>query len=83
MVIKWASQINDVLQNDSSELSGGANPVPAVEIQFWNCRLRNLKYIYEQLRDPRVRSMAVILEKSDSAYFACFKKLFTSIVACK
>lgn len=30
VVIKWVTQINDVLQNDSSELTSGANPVPTV-----------------------------------------------------
>lgn len=81
VVIKWASQIHEVLQNDSSENELDLNPIPAVEIKFWNWRLRNLQFIYEQLREKRVKSMAVILEKTDSAYFACFKNLFKSIVA--
>lgn len=53
------------------------------EINFWNNRLDNLQYIYEQLRDERVRKMAVVLEKTDSAYFPCFKTLFRNIVAGK
>lgn len=101
VVIKWATQIHAVLQNNSSEAGAGLNPVPSVgkikiqvkilprkpslfhyiEITFWNWRLRNLQFIYEQLRDQRVKSMAVILEKTDSAYFACFKDLFKSVVA--
>ncbi|EFA11309.2 dynein beta chain, ciliary [Tribolium castaneum] len=81
VVIKWAAQINDVLVNDSSEKAGlGQNPVPSVELQFWNLRLQNLHYIYEQLREPRVKSMAVILEKTNSAYYSCFKNLFKNIV---
>ncbi|KAK6645275.1 hypothetical protein RUM43_001551 [Polyplax serrata] len=52
-----------------------------LKINFWNSRLRNLEYIYDQLRDERVRKMAVILEKTDSAYFPCFKTLFLNIVA--
>nr|CAD7441493.1 unnamed protein product [Timema bartmani] len=51
------------------------------EVQFWNARLGNLEYIYDQLRDEKVRKMAVILEKTDSAYFPCFKTLFRNIVA--
>lgn len=43
-------------------------------------RLKNLEYIYEQLREPKVRSMAVILEKTNSAYFNCFRNLFKSTV---
>nr|CAD7455111.1 unnamed protein product [Timema tahoe] len=51
------------------------------KVQFWNARLGNLEYIYDQLRDEKVRKMAVILEKTDSAYFPCFKTLFRNIVA--
>lgn len=51
------------------------------EINFWEGRLRNLQYIYEQLRDERVWKMAVILERTDSAYFPCFKNIFRNIVA--
>lgn len=51
------------------------------EVHFWNSRLRNLEHIYEQLRDERVRKMAVILERTDSAYWPSFKSLFRNIVA--
>ena len=52
-----------------------------LEVDFWNSRLSNLEYIYEQLRDERVRKMAIILEKTDSAYYPCFRTLFQNIVA--
>jgi hypothetical protein len=32
-------------------------------------------YIYEQLRHERIKSMALILEHTDSAYFPCFKTM--------
>lgn len=51
-----------------------------LEIHFWNARLSNLENIYDQLKDERVRKMAVILEKTDSAYFPCFKNLFRNII---
>ncbi|XP_066247509.1 dynein beta chain, ciliary [Euwallacea similis] len=78
VVMKWASQINDVLANDSSDKV--VNAVPSVEIEFWCQRLRNLQYVYEQLREPRVRSMGIILEITNSAYYSCFKNLFKNIV---
>ncbi|XP_034234645.1 dynein beta chain, ciliary [Thrips palmi] len=82
VVIKWATQINDVLMEDSGDaFKGGHNPTPSAEVHFWNSRLRNLEHIYEQLRDERVRKMAVILERTDSAYWPCFKSLFRNIVA--
>ncbi|XP_057668614.1 dynein beta chain, ciliary [Diorhabda carinulata] len=81
VVIKWSSQINDVLANDSSEKCPSVlNPVPTFEIQFWYKRLKNLENIYQQLREPKVKSMAVVLEKTNSAYFSCFKLLFKNTV---
>lgn len=50
------------------------------EIEFWCQRLRNLQYVYEQLREPRVRSMGMILQITKSAYYSCFKNLFKNIV---
>lgn len=38
-------------------------------------------YIYEQLRHERIKSMALILEHTDSAYFPCFKTMFKVLVA--
>ncbi|XP_031336595.1 dynein beta chain, ciliary isoform X1 [Photinus pyralis] len=80
IIIKWVSQINDVLANDSSENSSDANATPNAELQFWSLRLKNLQFIYEQLREQKVRSMGVILEKTNSAYYSCFKNLFKSVV---
>lgn len=82
VVIKWATQINDVMkENSANAFNGNQNPVPTIEINFWNSRLKNLTYIYEQLRHERVRSMAMILEYTDSAYFPCFKTLFKNVVS--
>lgn len=81
VVIKWAMQVKDVLCNNSSELGqNGAIAVPSVEMQFWGLRLKNLQNIYDQLREPKVKSMAVILEESKSAYFVCFSTLFKEVV---
>ncbi|XP_077291064.1 dynein heavy chain at 93AB [Arctopsyche grandis] len=82
VIIKWATQINDVMQEDSSHaFNNGANPMPSTELDFWKSRLSNLTYIYDQLRSERVRCMAVILEMTDSAYFPCFRNLFRNVVA--
>lgn len=50
------------------------------EIDFWNLRSKNLQYIYAQLREPRIKSMAVILEKTNSAYYSCFQTIFKNVV---
>ncbi|XP_054276549.1 dynein beta chain, ciliary [Macrosteles quadrilineatus] len=82
VIIKWATQINDILTEESGQaFANGQNPTPIAEITFWEGRLRNLQFIYEQLRDERVWKMAVILERTDSAYFPCFKNIFRNIVA--
>ncbi|CAH0405196.1 unnamed protein product [Chilo suppressalis] len=82
VVIKWAQQINDVMMEDSAQaFENGQNPSPTVELTFWRSRLSNLNYIYDQLRTERVRCMAVILEKTTSAYYPCFSRLFKNIVS--
>jgi len=52
-------------------------------LKFWEARLKNLENIYEQLRETRVKKMAIILEKTDSAYFPSFRTLFRNVVAGK
>lgn len=54
-----------------------------VELAFWNNRLRNFTQIYKQLRNERIRSMALILEATDSAYFPCFSTMFKNVVTGK
>lgn len=50
------------------------------ELAFWNNRLRNFTQIYKQLRNERIRSMALILEATQSAYFPCFSTMFKNVV---
>lgn len=52
----------------------------SLELAFWNNRLRNFTQIYKQLRNERIRSMALILEATDSAYFPCFSTMFKNVV---
>ncbi|PSN32950.1 Dynein beta chain [Blattella germanica] len=66
VIIKWATQIDEVLKEDSScAFSREDSPTPRFEIDYWNGRLKNLECIYDQLRDPRVKKMASILELTD------------------
>lgn len=57
--------------------------ITKLEINFWNDRLTNLMQIYEQLRNDRIHSMAMILEFSDSAYFPSFRTMFKNVVTGK
>lgn len=54
--------------------------IKSLELAFWNNRLRNFTQIYKQLRNERIRSMALILEATDSAYFPCFSTMFKNVV---
>lgn len=81
VLIKWVTQIHGVMEeNPSNAFLNGQNPLPSVELQFWNDRLNNLTQIYEQLRDKRVHSMALMLEHSHSAYFPSFRTMFKNVV---
>jgi dynein heavy chain, axonemal len=81
VIIDWSHQIQGVLKKDSSQpLLDGLNPGPMVEIEFWKSRAANLENIFEQLRDPKTRNMAMLLEKTQSTYFPAFKVLFKETV---
>ncbi len=81
VVIDWTHQIRDVLKKDSAQpLLEGLNPSPMVEIEFWKAKAQNLECIYDQLRDPKVRRMAEMLEKSRSSYYPSFKNIFSDVV---
>lgn len=42
--------------------------------------MKNLQHIYEQLKEPKVKSMASVLEKTNSAYYSCFRTIFKNTV---
>lgn len=77
VVIDWSHQIQEVLKKDSSQpLLEGLNPGPLTEIEFWKAKTANLENIFNQLRDPKTKKMAQLLEKTQSSYFPAFKELF-------
>ena len=81
IVIKWASQIDIVLKENSSALFEKNNhPTPSAEISFWKKRRHNLMNIYDQLKDPRVKRIGTILEEIDSVYFNSFRQTFKNVV---
>ncbi|XP_039284796.1 dynein beta chain, ciliary [Nilaparvata lugens] len=81
-VIKWATQVNNIIKQTSNQVfQAERHPVPQAEFDFWKSRAINLESVYEQLSDPRVKTMASILQLSDSAYLPCFKTIFRNVVA--
>lgn len=80
-MIKWAFQIDEVLKETSLSLFDKNNhPTPMDELKFWENRRRNIKNIYEQLCDVRVKKIGSILEMINSVYFSTFSSTFKSIV---
>jgi dynein heavy chain, axonemal len=81
IVIKWAFQVDEVLKENSSSLFDKNNhPTPMAELTFWENRRKNVKNIYDQLRDPRVKKVGSVLELINSVYFNTFTNTFKAIV---
>lgn len=81
IVIKWAFQIDEVLKESSLSLfDKNSHPTPMAELKFWENRRKNVKNIYDQLRDPRVKKIGCILETINSVYFTTFSSTFKQIV---
>ncbi|XP_070509872.1 dynein beta chain, ciliary-like [Chironomus tepperi] len=81
IVIKWHAQIDKILKDSSANLFNRyLNPTPMEEIKFWNKRRSNISNIYDQLTDPRVKSIGNILEMINSVYTASFFTTFKDVV---
>lgn len=81
IVIKWASQVDEVMKDTSQSLFEKNNhPTPRAELSFWENRRKNVRNIYNQLRDPRVKAIGSILEMINSVYYNTFSNTFKSIV---
>lgn len=81
IVIKWAFQVDEVLKDTSLSLFEKNNhPTPMAELKFWDDRRKNVKNIYEQMRDPRVIKIGCILEFINSVYYSTFSSTFKNIV---
>lgn len=81
IVMKWSDTIAEVINDNSDRIfTEMKNPMPSDEIAFWQGRLKNLENIFEQLRDPRIRTIALILERIDSVYFSAFRQTFQNVV---
>uniref|UniRef100_A0A4W3K7X4 Dynein axonemal heavy chain 17 n=1 Tax=Callorhinchus milii TaxID=7868 RepID=A0A4W3K7X4_CALMI len=82
IVIDWSHQVKDVLNKDSAQpLLDGLNPLPKIEIEFWDARLIDLEYINEQLWTPKARTIAEVLERSKSSYWPALKSIYIDITA--
>ena len=81
IVLKWSNIIEEVVQDNPFRLFQEMDsPQPEEEIKFWNGRMKNLENIYQQLCDPYVKSIASILENTESAYIATFRTSFRYVV---
>ncbi|XP_076154706.1 dynein axonemal heavy chain 17-like isoform X2 [Alosa pseudoharengus] len=80
VIIDWTHQVSDVLNKDSAQpILDRFNPLPKVEFDFWNNRLKNLECIHQQLMDPRVCTMAKIVESVGSMYWPALNKIYIDV----
>lgn len=81
IVVKWSATIDEVIGDSSQRIFVDLlRPLPADESAFWQGRLHNLTNIFDQLRDKRIHTIALLLEKLDSAYVSTFRIAFRSVV---
>ncbi|XP_076235061.1 dynein beta chain, ciliary [Calliopsis andreniformis] len=80
IVIKWASQINEIL-NEELAKSKDDQQSSVSELEYWTLRLKNMESIYQQLKDPRVVQMDAFLERMESPYSEYFKNLIKNVAA--
>ncbi|XP_073997627.1 dynein beta chain, ciliary-like isoform X3 [Rhodnius prolixus] len=73
----WHDIIHDIYLRDGEELIVD-NPdcKPDFEVKFWSNRVKELDYLYEQLRNPAIKTIAAFLEKTKSVIYPTFVKLF-------
>ncbi|XP_047352693.1 dynein beta chain, ciliary-like [Vespa velutina] len=80
IIIKWTSQINEILDEEGILLSSDYL-LPNDELDFWFKRIKNLESIYQQIKDPRVKKMGSILELTESPYSEYFKTIWKNVIA--
>lgn len=54
-----------------------------LELDYWSMRLKNMESIYFQLKDPKVKQIDLVLEKTQSPYSQYFKNLVNNVTAGK
>lgn len=81
IVLKWSTTVNIVLNEKSDRIFAEKKyPTPADEFEFWNSRYENLKNIYDQLCNERIKTIAMVLELKQSIFFQSFRTLFQRVV---
>ncbi|KAG7187948.1 hypothetical protein KM043_013910 [Ampulex compressa] len=80
IVHKWAHQIKEILKEEGIKADGG-NSLPSAELEFWQDKVKNVESIYKQLRDPRVKKMALFLESMESPYLIIYNTLLKDVAA--
>ncbi|XP_076749597.1 dynein beta chain, ciliary-like [Xylocopa sonorina] len=81
IIIKWATQINEILNEEVRKFSKNGKQQPISELDYWNMRLKNMESLYYQLKDPMILQIDIFLEKMESPYSAYFKNLVKNVAA--
>ena len=82
IIIKWAYQTDEVLSKDSDTVLNEPRtyPNPMTEIQFWEAKMMNLEFLYEQMKAETTKKLASILQLADSVYFPCYISMFRNVI---
>lgn len=79
-IIEWAELVSEFLEQDSSQpVLDGLKPLPSEEFNFWKNRLRNLRFIQQQLTGRRVQQVASIVRQADSVYWPILRDIYRDV----
>lgn len=80
VVMKWARSVYDVIKEESYDiLKSNKMATPADEIHFWSARLKNLINIDNQLSSNEIKTIANLLENTQSTYLKPLNRTIESV----
>lgn len=79
-VIRWSRSIMSIVQQQSYDvLKKRKNATPNDEAKWWSVRLLNLKNIFQQLTSNEIKTIAMILQQTDSIYLSQFQRCIVTV----
>eukprot|EP00656_Telonema_subtile_P018040 TRINITY_DN1972_c0_g1_i10.p1 TRINITY_DN1972_c0_g1~~TRINITY_DN1972_c0_g1_i10.p1 ORF type:complete len:4525 (-),score=1414.93 TRINITY_DN1972_c0_g1_i10:97-13671(-) len=75
-IITWTEQIKAVLCSEPEDILAEDDCAGALkQIEFWANKAKNLGFVLEQLRTPKIEKILRLLKKVTSTYLPAFEKL--------
>jgi dynein heavy chain, axonemal len=76
-VIQWSHLIQNVISEKSEKDDPKAGPL--AQIEFWDVRTANLKFIQEQLLEEKIAKIGDVLKGRKSSYFNTYQAMVNDI----